>query len=122
MNGIWRRIAGAAVGLALGGPLGALVGAATARLSEDDSSEAGAASGEQRKREGAAPDPYAVLGVRRDAGEAEIKAAYRRLVRERHPDRLAAQNGPPQSLERATAEMGAINDAYRRIRRERGQR
>jgi molecular chaperone DnaJ len=31
-------------------------------------------------------DYYDVLGVRRDAGEAEIKKAFRRLARELHPD------------------------------------
>lgn len=33
------------------------------------------------------PDYYAVLGVRRGAEESEIKRAYRRLVKEHHPDR-----------------------------------
>ena len=33
------------------------------------------------------PDPYAVLGVPRDALDDEIRAAYRRLVRSEHPDK-----------------------------------
>ncbi|MGI8559262.1 MAG: molecular chaperone DnaJ [Solirubrobacteraceae bacterium] len=31
-------------------------------------------------------DPYAILGVERDAGEAQIKKAFRGLARELHPD------------------------------------
>ncbi|MCW8835417.1 MAG: DnaJ domain-containing protein, partial [Rhodospirillales bacterium] len=32
-------------------------------------------------------DPYRVLGINRNAPQADIKSAYRRLVREYHPDR-----------------------------------
>jgi len=33
-----------------------------------------------------ASDPYAVLGVKPGASAAEIKAAYRALVKRHHPD------------------------------------
>ena len=32
-------------------------------------------------------DPYEVLGVRQGASEAEIKEAYRNLVKKYHPDK-----------------------------------
>lgn len=37
-------------------------------------------------------DPYRVLGVARSATAAEIKAAYRLLVRERHPDKKSGSH------------------------------
>ncbi|PRX50400.1 DnaJ-like protein [Prauserella shujinwangii] len=52
------------------------------------------------------PDPYAVLGVDPHATEKEITEAYRRLVRELHPD------VGPGERERLTA----VVDAYRTLR------
>lgn len=67
-------------------------------------------------------DPYVVLGVGRDADEATIKAAWRRLVRENHPDRMIAQGMPEEAIDLATNEVAAINAAYDEISRERGFR
>jgi curved DNA-binding protein CbpA len=38
-------------------------------------------------------DPWAVLGVSRDAGDGDIKRAFRRLVRELHPDTTGDPEG-----------------------------
>lgn len=56
------------------------------------------------------PDPYAVLGVRANATDAEIRAAYRRAVQLHHPDH---NNGSPES----TRKFEEVQDAYARIRR-----
>ncbi|MBY6260830.1 molecular chaperone DjiA [Azospirillum sp. 412522] len=64
-------------------------------------------------------DPYAVLGVPRQAGDETVKAAHRALVREHHPDRLMAQGMPQEFIDLATQKLALINAAYDRIRRER---
>jgi len=57
-------------------------------------------------------DPYLVLGLRPGASQAEIKAAYRRLVLENHPDR---QGGTPA----AAARFREIVAAYKAVLRRR---
>lgn len=50
-------------------------------------------------------DPYTTLGVDRSASEKDIKAAYRRLAKELHPDRN--KDNP-----RATERFGEVTNAY----------
>lgn len=60
---------------------------------------------------------YAVLGVTRDASDAEVDQAYRRLISQYHPDRLA---GAAQDLrEQAERKAREINIAYDRIKAKR---
>lgn len=66
-------------------------------------------------------DPYLVLGVRHDATFEEVRAAYRRLMLENHPDTLAATKSAPREYEPVAHEKSAaITTAYARIRNERG--
>jgi hypothetical protein len=60
-------------------------------------------------------DPHDVLGVPRGAPQATVKAAWRRLAREHHPD-LATES--PAAAEAATRRMAEINRAYEQLRRE----
>lgn len=57
-------------------------------------------------------DAYAALGVTPDASAAEVKRAYRKLISQNHPDKLAAR-GLPESM-RAVAEERSreLNSAY----------
>lgn len=65
------------------------------------------------------PDPYAVLGLTPAATDAEIRLAWRQLVRDNHPDGLAARGVPPEFVQRATEKVAGINAAWDRIKRER---
>ncbi len=63
-------------------------------------------------------DAYEILGVGRDASVQEIKSAYRRLMVENHPDRVA--NLGPELVKLAEEKFKAIQTAYEEIRRQKG--
>jgi DnaJ like chaperone protein len=64
-------------------------------------------------------DDYAVLGVVRGATDAEVRAAWKRLMRENHPDSLASRGVPAEFIVRATDKVARINAAWDRVKRER---
>lgn len=57
-------------------------------------------------------DPYDVLGVTPDTPPAEIRAAWRQLVRDTHPDRMIARGVPQEAIKLAEKRMIAINQAW----------
>jgi DnaJ-class molecular chaperone len=60
-------------------------------------------------------NPYRVFGLTSDASDAEVDQAYRRLISQYHPDRVA---GAAPELQRQAAEKARdINAAYDRIQR-----
>jgi DnaJ like chaperone protein len=65
-------------------------------------------------------DPYVIMGISYSADENELKQTYRRLVKENHPDSLMARGVPPEFIKLATDKLAAINNAYDKIRSERG--
>ena len=65
-------------------------------------------------------DPYLVLGLARDVDDDALRARYRALVREYHPDRHIAAGVPEEMIEIATARLQKINEAYDRISKARG--
>jgi len=65
-------------------------------------------------------NPYAVLGVDADASDTQIKAAYRKLIHENHPDKLMAQGLPQEFIDLANEKMAAINAAFDTIKKNRG--
>ena len=58
-------------------------------------------------------NPYRVFGLTEDASMAEIDQAYRRLISQYHPDRLAG--AAPELQRQAEATARDINAAYDRI-------
>ncbi|MCC6305014.1 MAG: TerB family tellurite resistance protein [Rhodobacteraceae bacterium] len=65
---------------------------------------------------GAEPDPWAVLGIARDAPLAEARAAYRAAVRATHPDRMVARGVPAEAVRLAELRLLALNRAWETIR------
>ncbi|HEX3886896.1 MAG TPA: DnaJ family molecular chaperone [Phenylobacterium sp.] len=66
-----------------------------------------------------AGDPYAVLGMRHDASDADLRAAWRAMLSEAHPDRARARGLPAEFVEVAEAKAAAINAAFDAAMRER---
>jgi curved DNA-binding protein len=64
-------------------------------------------------------DPYATLGVSRSADEGEIRAAYRRLARENHPD-VNRDPGAEDRFKEVAEAYEILRDADRRARYDAG--
>jgi DnaJ like chaperone protein len=61
---------------------------------------------------------YGVLGVDSSADMSEIKKAYRKLVKEHHPDIVAGQGASQSIIDEATAKLQEINEAYELIKKD----
>ena len=60
----------------------------------------------------AAPDPFAVLGASPDMPLNEIRALWRRLVRDSHPDVMIARGLPEEAVRMAEKRLIDINRAW----------
>lgn len=61
-------------------------------------------------------EAYKILGVKEDDDMNTIKKAYRKLVREYHPDIISSQDKDESYIEEATAKTQEINQAYQVIK------
>jgi DnaJ-class molecular chaperone len=59
-------------------------------------------------------DHYEVLGVKRDASDAEIKSAYRKLARKYHPDRNPGDKQAEESFKEVQAAFDVLSDREKR--------
>lgn len=64
-------------------------------------------------------DAYAALGLTSEASESEVKRAYRKIMSENHPDRIAAKNLPESMRSIAEERAREINVAYDLIKNSR---
>ncbi|HHJ52903.1 MAG TPA: hypothetical protein ENJ89_06890 [Caldithrix abyssi] len=63
---------------------------------------------------------YKILGLTPQATDEQVRAAYKNLVREYHPDKLIAKGVPEDFIKIANEKMAEINNAYDQICKERG--
>jgi DnaJ like chaperone protein len=68
-----------------------------------------------------ADDPYVLLGVAPDASDEAVKAAWKAILGEIHPDRVAALGLPEEYVQAAHERSAAVNAAYDQVLRERHQ-
>ncbi|SFH59682.1 co-chaperone DjlA [Modicisalibacter xianhensis] len=64
-------------------------------------------------------DAYRILGVDAEASDDEVKKAYRRLMSQNHPDKLAGKGLPDSMREMAEQRTQEIGNAYEQIRKAR---
>ncbi|MCA9509059.1 MAG: molecular chaperone DnaJ [Myxococcales bacterium] len=64
-------------------------------------------------------DYYEVLGVARDAGEAELKKAYRKLAMENHPDRNPDDPAAEDRFKEISEAYAVLSDAQKRAQYDR---
>lgn len=63
----------------------------------------------------AQPDPYDVLGLEPTATLEQARQAWRRLVRDSHPDRMMARGLPEEAIRMAEKRLIAVNRAWEEI-------
>ncbi|HWK50750.1 MAG TPA: DnaJ domain-containing protein, partial [Steroidobacter sp.] len=65
---------------------------------------------------------YEVLGITRDASDAEVTKAYRRLMNQNHPDKLVARGLPESMMKVAEEKTRQVRAAYEVLREARAMR
>lgn len=68
-----------------------------------------------------ADDPYAVLGVRRDATDDDVRRAFRKLAKQHHPDLHPGDLAAAERFKRVSAAYELLSDADQRARFDRGE-
>jgi DnaJ-class molecular chaperone len=66
-------------------------------------------------------DPYAILGVKRDATQDEIRSAYRALAKKLHPDLNPGDKKAEEKFKEVSVAYDLLGDAEKRARFDRGE-
>jgi DnaJ-class molecular chaperone len=66
-------------------------------------------------------DPYQTLGVKKDASQAEIQKAYRRLAKKLHPDLNPGDKSAEEKFKDVSAAYDVLGDTDKRARFDRGE-
>jgi DnaJ-class molecular chaperone len=66
-------------------------------------------------------DPYEVLGLKRDASDKDIRAAYRRLAKQHHPDLNPGNHAAEERFKEISSANDLLGDAAKRARFDRGE-
>lgn len=73
-----------------------------------------------RITESGASNPYEILDVEHNASNEDIRAAYIKIIKEFHPDRLASKGLPEEFRKLGAKKTTEANVAYDQIKKERG--
>lgn len=96
--------------------IGAVLGFTRAELEQMERLASASFAPRQASAEERLEAAYGALGLERSADDEELRAAYKRLMMQHHPDRLAAQGLPEEMKEEATRRTQDIQRAYQTIR------
>jgi len=66
-------------------------------------------------------DPYAILGVKREAAQDEIRSAYRRLAKQLHPDLNPGDKQAEEKFKQVSGAYDILGDPEKRGRFDRGE-
>jgi len=75
---------------------------------------------QQQQQQANSDDAYKILGIDESATDKEVKRAYRKLMSQNHPDKLASKGLPEEMMNLAKEKAQDIQKAYETLRKARG--
>jgi len=75
---------------------------------------------QQQQQQASTDDAYKILGIDESATDKEVKRAYRKLMSQNHPDKLASKGLPEEMMNLAKEKAQDIQKAYETLRKKRG--